>query len=118
METVNVAKVAVSAAPYAIDKPYDYAIPTPLLEQVVPGVRVTVPFGRGNKGCEGVVLAVVPGSKTPALKLVTAVLDRMWLAHFSRSEVMWVENSTLRCPSAAQFARRTVVSPALDVACG
>lgn len=76
METVNVAKVAVSAAPYAIDKPYDYAIPTPLLEQAVPGVRVTVPFGRGNKGCEGVVLAVVPGSKTPALKLVTAVLDQ------------------------------------------
>ena len=25
----------------------------------------------------------------------------MWLAHFSRSEVIWVENSTLRCPSAA-----------------
>src|SRR5699024_6885232 len=48
----------------------------PLLEQVVPGIRITVPFGRGNKNCEGVVLAVVPGSKTPALKLVTAVLDQ------------------------------------------
>ena len=75
MEHVRIAKLAVSAAPYAIDKPYDYAVPGPLADQIQAGVRVTVPFGRGNRSAEGVVLAVVDGVKTPELKSVTAVLD-------------------------------------------
>ena len=49
MEHVRIAKLAVSAAPYAIDKPYDYAVPGPLADQIQAGVRVTVPFGRGNR---------------------------------------------------------------------
>ena len=53
METAEIAKVAVAAAPYTIDKPYDYLLPPELLEKAVPGVRVMVPFGRGNKYCEG-----------------------------------------------------------------
>ena len=32
METAVIVKVAVSAAPYSIDKPYDYLVPEPLLE--------------------------------------------------------------------------------------
>ena len=39
MEQASVARVAVSAATYAIDKPYDYLIPEKLLEKVRPGVR-------------------------------------------------------------------------------
>ena len=57
METAEIVKVAVSAAPYSIDKPYDYLVPRSLLEAAVPGVRVTVPFGRGNRTSEGIVLA-------------------------------------------------------------
>ena len=49
METAAIVKVAVSAAPYHIDKPYDYLVPAELEERAVSGVRVTVPFGRGNK---------------------------------------------------------------------
>ena len=48
METAEIVKIAVSAAPYSIDKPYDYLVPPELLETAVPGVRVTVPFGRGT----------------------------------------------------------------------
>ena len=44
-----VARVAVAAATYAIDKPYDYLIPESLLERAQAGVRVTVPFGKGNR---------------------------------------------------------------------
>ena len=51
METAEIVKIAVSAAPYSIDKPYDYLVPPELLETAVPGVRVTVPFGRGNRPC-------------------------------------------------------------------
>ena len=76
METAAIVKVAVSAAPYHIDKPYDYLVPEELEDAAVPGVRVTVPFGRGNRTSEGVVLARGEGKKTPGLKAVSAVLDR------------------------------------------
>ena len=76
METAVIVKVAVSAAPYSIDKPYDYLVPEPLLEGAVPGVRVTVPFGRGNRRSEGIILSRSDGEKTPGLKPLNAVLDR------------------------------------------
>lgn len=75
METVAVAKIAVAAAPYSADRPFDYLIPEPLLPKAVPGVRVLVPFGRGNRRSEGVVLACGTGEKVPALKEIACVLD-------------------------------------------
>ena len=76
MDTAAIGKVAVSAAPYSIDKPYDYLIPEELEDAAVPGVRVTVPFGRGNRPSEGVLLARGEGKKQPGLKPLSAVLDR------------------------------------------
>ena len=72
---VQIAKVAVSAATYWIDRPYDYLIPEELQAQTKPGVRVFVPFSRGNRRTEGVVLAVANGSKYESLKPVLTVLD-------------------------------------------
>jgi len=71
----RIAKVAVSAAVYSIDKPYDYGIPPDMLESAVPGVRVSVTFGRGNRSAEGVILSVEDGQERPGLKCITAVLD-------------------------------------------
>ena len=76
METSPIVKVAVSAAPYHIDKPYDYLVPAELRDSAVPGVRVTVPFGRGNKLSEGMILARGEGKKVQGLKALSAVLDR------------------------------------------
>ena len=76
METGAIVKVAVSAAPYHIDKPYDYLVPAELEDAAVPGVRVMVPFGRGNRLSEGVILARDTGMKLPGLKAISAVLDR------------------------------------------
>ena len=67
-----IAKIAVSAAAFAIDKPYSYHIPGEMALQ--PGQRVTVPFGRGNRRCEGVVLSVEEGSSA-GLKAVETCLD-------------------------------------------
>ena len=39
-----IAKVAVSAANFAIDKPYSYRVPEGM--SLAPGHRVTLPFGR------------------------------------------------------------------------
>ena len=67
-----IAKIAVSAATFAIDKPYSYAIPETMMLQ--PGLRVMVPFGRSNRHTEGVVLAV-ENAAANGLKQVAAVLD-------------------------------------------
>ena len=67
-----IGKIAVSAANFAIDKPYSYWIPRDMT--LAPGQRVTVPFGRGNRRAEGVVLSVEEGSRE-GLKTVEAALD-------------------------------------------
>ena len=67
-----IAKLAVCAAYYAIDKPYSYLIPREM--RLTPGMRVMVPFGRGNRRCEGVVLSVEEGA-ADGLKAVERNLD-------------------------------------------
>ena len=59
-----IAKIAVAAAIYAIDKPYDYRIPEGMT--LWPGQRVRVPFGRSNKRSEGIVLALAEGEQAQA----------------------------------------------------
>ena len=76
METAVIVKVAVSAAPYSIDKPYNYLVPKELLEAAVPGVRVIVPFGRGNRESEGIILSRGEGEKFQGIKPLKSVLDR------------------------------------------
>lgn len=72
---VCVAKIAVAAATYWVDRPYDYLIPEELRDKAVPGVRVYVPFSRGNRRSEGVILALSDHSDYEKLKPITAVLD-------------------------------------------
>ena len=67
-----IGKIAVSAAVFAIDKPYSYRIPEGM--ELQPGHRVQVPFGRGNKVTEGIVLSVEPGDEQ-GLKSVQRVLE-------------------------------------------
>ena len=67
-----IAKIAVSAANFAIDKPYSYRIPEDIT--VRPGQRVQLPFGRANKRSEGVVLTVESGDESK-LKPIDCCLD-------------------------------------------
>ena len=67
-----IAKIAVAAANFAIDKPYSYFIPTEM--ELQPGMRVQVPFGRSNRRTEGVVLTVEQGERE-GLKPVDQCLD-------------------------------------------
>ena len=67
-----IGKIAVAAANFSIDKPYSYFIPAEM--SLVPGMRVQVPFGRGNRQTEGVVLQVTDGDRGD-LKAIDRVLD-------------------------------------------
>lgn len=69
------AKVAVSAATYAIDRPYDYLLPQELQETARPGMRVLIPFGSGNRRTEGLILAIGPAERQGKLKAVLSLLD-------------------------------------------
>ncbi|MCC8078046.1 MAG: primosomal protein N' [Oscillospiraceae bacterium] len=69
------AKVAVSDVTYWVDRPYDYRVPDSMTAAVQPGVRVTVPFSRGNRKAEGIVLAVSARSGYDAPKSILSVLD-------------------------------------------
>lgn len=75
MSAAVIAKLAIETATYAIDKPYDYRIPDELLNRVLPGMRVVVPFGPGNRRSEGLVLAIRQLSKQNQLKTVLFPLD-------------------------------------------
>lgn len=84
-----IGKIAVSAANFAIDKPYSYRIPEGMT--LFPGQRVMLPFGRGNRITEGIVLSVEAGDET-GLKAVERTLedaplvtpDQLRLAAFMR----------------------------------
>ena len=67
-----IAKIAVAAANFAIDKPYSYRIIPG--QHVLPGMRLSVPFGAGNRRTEGVVLSVEDGDDRD-LKPIDMVLD-------------------------------------------
>ena len=71
----SIAKIAVSAAAYAIDRPYDYLVPAELEGAARPGMRCAVPFGRGNKTCDGIVLALGRREDEAKLKPILALLD-------------------------------------------
>ena len=67
-----IAKIAVSAARFSIDKPYSYRFSDDMA--LSPGIRVMVPFGSGNRRTEGVVLSVEAGDESK-LKSVLQKLD-------------------------------------------
>ena len=92
MEGRMAARVALSAATYAIDKPYTYLVPEELIPRLREGMRVMIPFGAGNRRAEGMVLSVGeleddPSKYKPILTLLDEepVLDReglqlaMWM---------------------------------------
>ncbi|NLV86401.1 MAG: primosomal protein N' [Clostridiales bacterium] len=71
-----IAKIAVSGATYWIDKPYDYIVPESMTEDISVGMRVIVPFSRGNRPCEGLVLALSKNSGFEKLKCISSLLDK------------------------------------------
>ena len=68
----QVAKIAVEAAPYAADKPFSYLVGNTAAKV---GCRVLVPFGRGNRTSEGVVLSITEETTQGQLKTIRTVLD-------------------------------------------
>ncbi len=70
----TVAQVALDGTSLHFDKPYSYRI-TEKTQHVQVGCRVLVPFGRGNKPRQGLVMSLSDEEPSVKLKSLTAVLD-------------------------------------------
>lgn len=85
------AKVAVSEVTFWVDRPYDYLIPASLEADVLPGVRVIVPFSRANRRAEGIVLSVSEHCDHDSPKALESVLDaEPVLSEFQISMALWM----------------------------
>ena len=69
------AKVAVEAANYSFDTEFTYIIPGELTDKVMPGCRVTVPFGSGNRKSLGIVFEVTDERPEGKLKRISELRD-------------------------------------------
>ena len=103
-----IAGLAVSAAVFAIDKPYSYRIPAGM--ELQPGMRVLVPFGRGNRHSEAIVLTVGSGEEH-SLKPILQRLDdepilapwQLRLAEFMRERCFCTYYDAVRAMLPAGF---------------
>lgn len=70
----SVAKIAVENTVYSFDKEFSYAIPDELKPTCKVGVRVIIPFGRGNRKRQGIVTGVT-FEQADGLKLIISQID-------------------------------------------
>lgn len=70
-----IAEVVLNAFSRATDNVYHYLIPDKLIDTVAVGVRVVVPFGKGNKLCEAYVIGLTDKSDFDNLKEISDVED-------------------------------------------
>jgi primosomal protein N' (replication factor Y) len=74
--TINKAAfVAVEGSSYHFDKPFCYLLCDDYLETAQAGMRVLVPFGRGNKGRKGIIVYIGKYDGELELKHVLSIID-------------------------------------------
>lgn len=94
----TIADIAVEGVAYHFDAPYSYLISEALRRSARPGCRVMVPFGRGNRKRQGLILRVRDASDlddVKGLKTVADVVDKEPL--FSEEMlalVSWLKETT------------------------
>ena len=71
----RVAEVIADVPTMQTDQPYSYAIPEVFSELLAPGMRVHVPFGKGNRLIQGLILGFSEVEEISQLKSIAEVLD-------------------------------------------
>ena len=125
MSAISVVHIAVEQATFSFDKLYSYLWPDSLgVPQV--GVRVLVPFGGGNRTCQGLVMACVEQDESAGLKSVLSVMDAqpllspemVALAQFMQERTFCTLFDAVRAmlPTGLYLQVKPVLRPAVDVA--
>ncbi len=105
----SIAVTAIINSTREFDREYDYLIPEDLKGKVVPGVRVAVPFGRGNSSREAYVLSIKNSSDTENLKEIKKVLDKepvldesmLYLGEWMKRRYICTYSDALKCMTPA-----------------
>ncbi len=92
----KVAKVAISRAAYGFDIEYSYTVPQELAKRVTEGVRVVVPFGRGNKKSIGLVTRTYEAAECNSdLKPIISLVDTESLVIPEMMKIIfWLKENT------------------------
>ncbi len=92
----KVAKIAVSCASYGFDCEYSYSVPEHLRAKVSVGLRVVVPFGRGNKKTIGFVTRTYESAEyNSALKPVESLVEENSLVTEEMMKIIfWLKENT------------------------
>ena len=72
----TVCRIAIDGAVYHIDKLYSYSVPEHLESSAVVGSRVTVPFGKGNRKRQGIIIERSVEDSSQSLKQISEVIDK------------------------------------------
>ncbi|WP_394405517.1 primosomal protein N' [Streptococcus sp. 20-1249] len=98
------AQVIVDVPLMQTDQPYSYEIPDVFAQMLQVGMRVHVPFGKGNRLIQGIVVGFSEENDGAALKSIAEVLDftpvlnteQLWLADQMRKTVFSYKISILK----------------------
>ena len=92
----TVAKVAVSCASYGFDNEYSYSVPEQFAKSLCVGMRVVVPFGRGNKKTIGFVTRTYESAQyNEALKPIESIADESSLLTDEMLKIVfWLKDNT------------------------
>lgn len=90
------ALVAVSSASFAFDKPFSYSVPKELSDKLEPGMRVVVPFGRGNRKRGAIVLKTEELTSADSnLKSIISLSDNAPVLNSEMMELaQWLRDTT------------------------
>ena len=110
---ITAAKVALSGTAYGFDIEYTYRCPELLKPVIRAGMRVLVPFGRGNKKRVGLVMRVYEREDEEGIKPILSLIDREPLIGDELLElVRWLKDRTF-CTFFEAF--RTVIPSGYSV---
>ena len=105
---MTIAKIIVDVPLMQTDQPYSYKVPEEFVDMLEVGMRVHVPFGKGNRLIQGIVLGLETQSDEEVadqdLKEIAEVLDfspvltqeQLWLAEELRKSVFSYKISILK----------------------
>lgn len=95
--TIKFAQIIVDNKSSKVDKPFTYILDGEFKSWVKPGMRVVVPFGRGNKPIKGIVIDVLDSfNSSYKLKKVIDVLDEKPLISKELIELSsWIKDEYL-----------------------
>lgn len=87
----NIATVAVEKTFFNIDSDFDYLIPDDLVKEIKIGTMVKVPFGKGNRLRDGIVVNLYSAINTSLKSIKSTVGDKPILSAEAVSLALWLK---------------------------